>query len=281
MSKLLTMVTEGNKPGSIYLEGDLIVSDGKYLGEGTDFRPVHCTELREKLHDRGWGNECFKFYSVTEQTSDTRASAVKIYVKTFKYKLELAENYTVSENYVDDGLPIVNQSAEENESPDIIIPKSDIDKISNEVNNAFDFVYENQRGERELRVTRSSKNRTDIVDDSITIEVINSETTSTYTNTVDLNGLIKHVNIPGISAKVDLTYQYSVKDSQVIRGGDLSFKAFEINEEGNVEGDNRIFDNGEITVEYINGIIRIFPASNNINECILSDVIITYGNLEK
>ena len=187
----------------------------------------------------------------------------------------------MSENYLDDGLPIINQSAEKNESPDIIVPKSDIDKISNEVNNAFNFIYENQRGERELRVTRSSKNRTDIVDDSITIEVINSETTSTYTNTVDLNGLIDHVNIPEISAKIDITYQYSVKDSQIIRSGDLSFKVFNIDEKGNVEKDNRIFDMGEVTVEYINGIIRIFPTSNNINECILSDVIITYGNLEK
>lgn len=283
MSELLTMVTENSKP-SIYLEGDLIASDGKYLGEGTDFRPIHCTELREKLHNRGWGNECFKFYSSLDTETAVGENTIRIQRKTFKYKIDLAENYTISDNYLDDGLPIINQSAESGSSPspDVVIPKVDIDLISNEVNNAYNFVYENQRGERELRITRTSKDKIDIVDDSITIPMIDSSTTSIYTNTLDLNDLINHANTPGISAKADVTFLYSTAtDNNMICGGDISFNAFDIDSDGNVIKDNMIFNKEKVRVEYINGIIRIFPTSNDINECILSDVIITYGNLKK
>jgi hypothetical protein len=192
------------------------------------------------------------------------------------------KNYTISDNYLDDGLPIINQSAESGSSPspDVVIPKVDIDLISNEVNNAYNFVYESQRGERELRITRTSKDKVDIVDDSITIPMIDSSTTSIYTNTLDLNDLINHANTPGISAKADVTFLYST-DNNIICGGDISFNAFDIDSDGNVIKDNMIFNKEKVRVEYINGIIRIFPTSNDINECILSDVIITYGNLKK
>jgi hypothetical protein len=44
---------------------------------------------------------------------------------------------------------------------------------------------------------------------------------------------------------------------------------------------NQIINKDQVIIEYINGIIRIFPNDDQINECILSDVIITYGKLKE
>lgn len=272
---MVSIITDKIKDNSIYISGDFLALNKKYLGEGTDFRPVHCTELRKKLISRGCGSECFKFY----YTSPEETEELQPREKTYKYKIGIAENYITSDVQEDDGLPIISTELIGGSCPNLLISKSDIEQLSYSVNRTYDTVYEQQRGERNLKINRSTRNNVDIVSDSITISVIDSGTTSTYTNTLDINDLINHSNAPGISAKVDVTYEYS--DNTVIGCGNVTFKAFENDDEGNVIKQNQIINKDQVIIEYINGIIRIFPNDDQVNECILSDVIVTYGKLKE
>lgn len=263
---------------SLHIEGDSLVNGGIFVGEGIDFRPVHCTELREKLKDKGWLNEGFKIYY--ENRIIDQVTNEETIIRTYKYKLPSHTiNYTISDNYIDDGLPVITPSTESTGSPDIMITRSELEQISNGVTNIFGEIFGDQKGERELKINRSTKNQTDIVESSKSIIAIDSSSTSIYTSTLDLNDLLNHAIIPGLTAKVDVTFMYST--NSFIGGGDLTFPAFRINDDNELMKENTVFDKGKVIIEYINGIIRIFPASDDVNECILSDVVITYGNLTK
>ena len=274
---LLTIVRDSGN-GPLRIEGDSLVNGDIFVGEGIDFRPIHCTELREKLKEKGWLNEGFKIY-YENRIKDPNTN-VEVIIRTYKYKLPSDTiNYTISDNYIDDGLPIINTSTESLGSPDIMITKSELEQISSGVTNTFNEIFGEQKGERELKINRSTRNQVDIVENSKTIIAIDSSSTSIYTNTIDLNDLVNHAIIPGLTAKVDVTFMYSTDN--FIGGGDITFTAFKYNENSELVKDNLIFDRGKVIIEYINGIVRIFPMSNDINECILSDVVITYGNLIK
>jgi hypothetical protein len=275
-NNLLTIIRDGGN-NSLRIEGDSLVNNGIFVGEGTDFRPIHCTELQEKLKEKGWLNEGFKIY-YTNKTDSTQVQTTII--RTYRYKLPSNSiNYTVSENYIDSNLPVINPTPESKNSPDIIINRSEFEQISSGVTNTFNEIFGDQKGERELKINRSTKNQIDIVESSKTIIPIDSSSTSIYTSTLDLNDSIHHAILPGLSAKVDVTFMYSTND--FIGGGDVTFSAFKYNEEKELIKENIVFDKGKVIIEYINGIIRIFPVSNDVNECILSDVVITYGNLTK
>lgn len=276
MAKKLSIIKEGT--GDLRIEGDSLSSEGAgFVGDGTDYRPIHCSELREFLKGRSWNNEMFKFY-YTSSTTDSETNTITT-TKTFKLKFPNSNtNYTTSENSVDDGLPIITPAAESTGSPDIIISRKDLENVSSPVIGVFNDIYGDQKGESELMINRSTKSVIDVVEDSVTILAIDSENTSTYTNILNLNDLINRVNTPGISAKVDATFLYSINN--IIGGGNVTFQAFSINDEGEVEKDNLVFDKETVIVEYVNGILRIFPLSEEVSECILSDVVITYGRIK-
>ena len=117
--------------------------------------------------------------------------------------------------------------------------------------------------------------------DVITIPVLDSKKTSTYTNVLDLTELLNHSLIPNLQAKLDLTYLYSIGNS--IYGGDVTINLFSINSKTNeIEKLNQIVEkDNNIVIEYINGILKILPKSTSVGEYIINDAIITYGNLEK
>lgn len=277
MDKLSIVTDSNNNLDCLRLENDSIINGDVSVGEGIDFRPIHCTELREKLRSRGWNTEGFKFY-FEESITDPVTGKIET-ERTYKYKLELAENYSISENYIDDGLPIINPSTEKSKSPDIMITKSDIESISSTVDNLYNDIFGDQKGKRELKINRSSKNRIDIVDNVITIIALDSEKSSTYTNTFDLTDLLNHSNIKNLSSKVDVTYFYSIDNN--IYGGDITFNSFEINENNELVKNNLIFDKNHVIIEYINGVIKIYPNNKNVSECVLNDIVITYGNIKK
>ena len=261
----LSIVTEDKTTNGLYISGDTLVNltdtnnpeSRQNIGDGCEFRPVHCSELRKKLLKSGWR------------------------VGGFKYKLELPDNYLTSDRSTEDGLPIINPATESISSPSLIISREDIDQIRAGVNNIFDSIFEDQRGERELKIFRSTKNNIDIVNEIITIPVLDSKKTSTYTNVLDLTELLNHSLIPNLQAKLDLTYLYSIGNS--IYGGDVTINLFSINSKTNeIEKLNQIVEkDNNIVIEYINGILKILPKSTSVGEYIINDAIITYGNLEK
>ena len=83
-----------------------------------------------------------------------------------------------------------------------------------------------------------------------------------------------------------MSIQYSkVDDKSVIYSNDITFNGF-----STVTSNNKLsinFNNitqtvnDEVIVEFIDGLIRLFPNKDNILECIISNCTITYGNLKQ
>jgi hypothetical protein len=118
----------------------------------------------------------------------------------------------------------------------------------------------------------SSKIVVDLVNSSIAINMLRGDE---YTNTLSFIGIEKK---QAKTAKVDLTVSFT-KDSQVYTE-DLSFKAFEyVND--NLIRENFIsnINDTDVLVEYLDGIIRVIPQSSDVDECIITNCIMTYGNI--
>ena len=123
---------------------------------------------------------------------------------------------------------------------------------------------------------------------SITLDLISSDQ---YSNTISLLEIEKKSTKPNIFALVDLSIKYTIlpqiQTSEVVPvevyKKNLFFEAFRYNEIGESEKINFIStvgeNDGKISVEYIDGIIRVVPDSPNIGECIISNCVITYGSI--
>ena len=89
-----------------------------------------------------------------------------------------------------------------------------------------------------------------------------------------------------ISARLDISIKYSkLNDERTeasINNYFTTFKAFEYDVNRNLIMENTIEiinDNtGDLVkIEYFNGIIRLFPLSPRITECIINDCTVIYG----
>lgn len=153
----------------------------------------------------------------------------------------------------------------------------------------------NNMNSSEIYLYSTSKNVVDILNNSITIDVIpyNSDI---YTNTLDLVGLMNYYISPEISAKIDLGIQYSKSETRYEKDQNNELitvteeklyskeTTFSINLSNNQEGklisSDYIEEIGtDIVIEYINNIIRVIPKTVNIDECIISNCTVTYGKL--
>ena len=84
-----------------------------------------------------------------------------------------------------------------------------------------------------------------------------------------------------MTALVNLSIRYSINGT--IYSKNLSFEGFRYNLNSVSEKTDFINTVGEypfqISVEYINGTIRVIPDSDYVDECIISSCVVTYGNI--
>mgnify|MGYP000835266034 FL=1 len=152
------------------------------------------------------------------------------------------------------------------------------------------------RNNNEIYLYSTSKNVVDILNNSITIDVIpfNSDI---YTNTVDLTELMNYSVSPGVSTKIDLGIQYSKyetryvedpedKEKLILVGNEklyskeTTFSGSRYNKQGELISKDYIEEIGsDIVIECVNNIIRVVSKSTDIDECIISNCTITYGKL--
>ena len=107
------------------------------------------------------------------------------------------------------------------------------------------------------------------------VVVLTSETT--YTDTINLEDWI-YSSLKGglgISGKLDISFMYS-KDGKIYSGVQ-TIKAFRYEEYITVE--DTIIDLGDIQLEYIGYVLKVYPLSDNIDEVIISDCTLTIGVL--
>lgn len=131
----------------------------------------------------------------------------------------------------------------------------------------------------ELTVFNSSKIVVNILDNQIIMDLVDKDE---YTNSVSLKKYIDKSIKAGLSGKIDLSIEYSKEGN--IFGKDFTFEAFnyeKLEDDNNPQLNikNRTFNinSNEVIVEYLDGVIKVLPQSKSIDECIISNCLLTYG----
>lgn len=296
-NKLKIVTNEENTPGQLFLTGDGNSSRLAYLNDMGEMiivsnltnspqKPIHCSELYSKLKNRAWNKvDGSRFVNLIEAANPDSQRLMYRY-----YDLDKTNNMPESEidTITSDDYLYQNTKAVTEEGIDIdilektrsfflqgrVLVESDGYK---ELEETFKELFGNMNATEEVYFFNSSKNIVDILNSTVTFELIKANS-DTYTDTLSLNELISYSSAPGISGKVDLTVLYSKGDN--IYTHDFTFKAFSYNTSG-LENDNFIESiNNDVQLEYINGVIKVAPIRNGVNECIINNCTITYGNIE-
>ena len=109
--------------------------------------------------------------------------------------------------------------------------------------------------------------------------VINMISPTTYTDTIDLGKLVERIEEAGVSGKADISVSYMSKGN--FYNPTISIRAFEYLDTGDLYIPSFATKLGDVQLEYFNGILRAIPISEDVNECIISNCTVTYGNLER
>lgn len=274
------VISQGSEK-EYYLVGNnkaLVCNDSNY-------RMARLSELSNKLKLRDW--------NVTN--------------RRFVFEDQSEGNLQICIDNYSSGSGIVNEINEDTKR--IVIDKYELsDKEKSEFNNYLEYLKNNKNeylkeiynlyssmNSSEIYLYSTSKNVVDILNDSITIDIIpyNSDI---YTNTVDLTSLINYSISPGVSTKIDLGIQYSknetryeedpetkelvVINEEKLYSKETTFAGPSFNQSGELVLKDYIEQvNSDVMIECIDNIIRVVSKSTNIDECIISNCTVTYGKL--
>lgn len=274
------VISQGSEK-EYYLVGNnkaLVCNDSNY-------RMARLSELSNKLKLRDW--------NVTN--------------RRFAFEDQSEGNLQICIDNYSSGSGIVNEINEDTKR--IVIDKYELsDKEKSEFNNYLEYLKNNKNeylkeiynlyssmNSSEIYLYSTSKNVVDILNDSITIDIIpyNSDI---YTNTVDLTSLINYSISPGVSTKIDLGIQYSknetryeedpetkelvVINEEKLYSKETTFAGPSFNQSGELVLKDYIDQvNSDVMIECIDNIIRVVSKSTNIDECIISNCTVTYGKL--
>lgn len=280
----ISQVTGQEDEKEYYLTGNnraLVCNDSNY-------RMTRISELSNKLKLRDWNVTNRRFVIPGEDGSEGNLRVcIDDYSKGSGIINEVDENTK--------SIEIDKYELTEKEKSQF---NSYLDYLKNNKNNYLKEIYNlyNSMNNNEIYLYSTSKNVVDILNNSITIDVIpfNSDI---YTNTVDLTELMNYSVSPGVSTKIDLGIQYSKyetryvedpedKEKLILVGNEklyskeTTFSGHRYNKQGELISKDYIEEIGsDIVIECVNNIIRVVPKSTDIDECIISNCTITYGKL--
>lgn len=280
----ISQVTGQEDEKEYYLTGNnraLVCNDSNY-------RMTRISELSNKLKLRDWNVTNRRFVIPGEDGSEGNLRVcIDDYSKGSGIINEVDENTK--------SIEIDKYELTEKEKSQF---NSYLDYLKNNKNNYLKEIYNlyNSMNNNEIYLYSTSKNVVDILNNSITIDVIpfNSDI---YTNTVDLTKLMNYSVSPGVSTKIDLGIQYSKyetryvedpedKEKLILVGNEklyskeTTFSGPRYNKQGELISKDYIEEIGsDIVIECVNNIIRVVSKSTDIDECIISNCTITYGKL--
>lgn len=280
----ISQVTGQEDEKEYYLTGNnraLVCNDSNY-------RMTRISELSNKLKLRDWNVTNRRFVIPGEDGSEGNLRVcIDDYSKGSGIINEVDENTK--------SIEIDKYELTEKEKSQF---NSYLDYLKNNKNNYLKEIYNlyNSMNNNEIYLYSTSKNVVDILNNSITIDVIpfNSDI---YTNTVDLTELMNYSVSPGVSTKIDLGIQYSKyetryvedpedKEKLILVGNEklyskeTTFSGLRYNKQGELISKDYIEEIGsDIVIECVNNIIRVVSKSTDIDECIISNCTITYGKL--
>lgn len=141
---------------------------------------------------------------------------------------------------------------------------------STEVKNRLnDIIVEMEKNNIYLYDT--SHSIVDLLKNTVTYNILNYSS-DVYTNTLSLNQLHYDLAYPNCRGQVELSVQYS-KNNRVYNHDII----FEITSGRKNNFKKEI--NKDVVVEYIDNIISVISISNEVDECIISNCTLTYGNI--
>lgn len=280
----ISQVTGQEDEKEYYLTGNnraLVCNDSNY-------RMTRISELSNKLKLRDWNVTNRRFVIPGEDGSEGNLRVcIDDYSKGSGIINEVDENTK--------SIEIDKYELTEKEKSQF---NSYLDYLKNNKNNYLKEIYNlyNSMNNNEIYLYSTSKNVVDILNNSITIDVIpfNSDI---YTNTVDLTELMNYSVSPGVSTKIDLSIQYSKYETRYVEGPEdkeklilvgneklyskeTTFSGPRYNKQGELISKDYIEEIGsDIVIECVNNIIRVVSKSTDIDECIISNCTITYGKL--
>lgn len=245
----------------------------KSVTEGSSrFRPLHCSELNERLEERGFNIRGIKFLARNTGGNSPlpldNNSELWYYFDKTNSQIPVVETRAGYRN---------NKSFKCCEKSDNFNFIQDLDRIYNEI---FGEDMTNRRNE--IQFYSASRNIINLIEDVAEVELIKLNS-DTYTNILNLSELISFNAKPGISGLVNMTVEYSKHNEIFVR--DLSFQAFSYtplsdNNPPVLKVDNYITEiENDVQVEYINNTIRLNPLNSDIDECVIIRCSVIYGNL--
>ena len=273
-------------------------------------RPLKATEVFSKLRKKGWGKFDGRFMTESDIVSSQRLM-YRVYIPC------KSEEQTTNIDYpedvidvIDTGYRSISDVKEENgekviESEIRIDPffqmwpekfnsnpnhnEADRKSIKNKVEALYKEVFgENMSGINTISFCRTTRGVLNILNKSISFDLIASDS-DLYTNCIDLSELKRYAVISDISARIDVTIQYSTcnpggGDVKVFNR-DITFSAFryEYNKDSNIVecicNSFRGEINNDVLATYSSetGILELTPISDRVSECIISRCAVTYG----
>lgn len=239
-------------------------------------RPIRESELYNKLVERNWnlperlqintvGGVTSLGFMVTATKNIDFIDENRDYIQT-NFSGETVHYAPRDENFLRDKTYSVISNSEVN--LDYTPNESDLSIFNNTYKNIIDML----NSEDNVYLFNISKYLVDILSDSVTFDVVSR---NSYTNTVSLENLYNYSSNPSVVAKVDISVRYS-KNNEVYTH-DLTFEAFKKSN----DSENNIIDssNDDIILEYLGNVIRVIPGNNEVDECIISNCTVTYGNI--
>jgi len=272
---ILDIPFRDNSLATVHLDdyGVIVAGKDKVALENSISRPIKSTELFAKLRHKGWGKFDGRF--ITEYPESTEQSLMyRVYIPT-GHDIDFPESDVdvISTGYR------VNGEVKISPCFQMYSPKNTPGNgLKEEVDALFKEIFGYEYIMKDIVFSNSSREVVDLLDNTISFSIISPDS-DTYTNTVGLGELINYSSIPGISAKIDLTIQYSIGED--IYNRDINFTAFKYNSNGELEIESLQFDlDSDVSVFFIaeTGVVEAYPQEGSeVGECIINSCVVSYG----
>lgn len=255
--KRIDLIISGN--GSIQIKGEGGDSILTYLdneiqkdvyNNSSNFRAVRITELNNRLAYRDWNIVGRKFLS--EEGGE--------------------ENFLLStENYLESYIPFKPSKVINITNSNI--SEEDIESVELE----FNDILKNMNV-TELYLYNSSGKVIDLLDKSMSIDII-TPGDNTYTDSINLSSYINSLLV-SLSKTTEMLLTVDVKytiESDIYSYNTKFNIALTIDNELKIE--DVVKSNKDVSIEYTNNELRVYPINENVDECIISycNLMINYG----
>ena len=215
-----------------------------------------------------------KLYTDSGEVGDGNSLLRPLHATEVNNKLKSRDFNIYPRKYVKDGeLYLVTTPTND---PDIITNNIEGVKQSHqggyEINtqqkaDSYNTIYSNDIEQMkkmgEIYIYDASKKTIDLLKSSVFINVVQEES-NLYTTTADLGDIL----VTSFDGKIDLSLRYT-------KGEKIYNYSTTMNSKSDTSSGN-----DDIEVEYMKGVVSVFPKSKEVKECIINSLQITYGFLQ-